>query len=122
MPDKIKSFTDLIAWQESHQLILQTYKLSKNFHKEETFSLTSQIRRAAISIASNIAEGFSRGTSKDKNQFYHTALGSLAELQSQLLVARDLGYLMRSEFSEVAKQSVVVRRLISGLLKSSQSY
>ena len=122
MTEKIRSFTDLVAWQESHKLVLLVYKLSKNFPKEELFALTSQIRRAVISIVSNIAEGFSRGTSKDKNQFYLIALGSLAELQSQLLVARDLGYLTKSDFTQVANQTVIVRKLLSGLLRSSQSY
>ena len=67
---KIQSFTDLYAWQEGHKLVIAVYKVTKEFPKEEMFGLTSQIIRCAISITSNIAEGFSRGTSKDKVQFY----------------------------------------------------
>lgn len=76
---KIKSFTDLNVWKEGHKLVLQVYKLTKEFPKEELFGLTNQIRRAAVSITSNIAEGFSRHSYKEKLQFYSTALGSLTE-------------------------------------------
>jgi len=89
---KIKSFTDLKAWQEAHKLVLMIYKISKSFPKEEIFGLTSQIRRAAISITSNIAEGFSRKSYLEKIQFYFTSLGSLSEVQSQLLIAKDVNY------------------------------
>lgn len=90
--NKIKSFTDLNAFKEAHKLALLIYKTTKYFPKEEKFSLIDQMRRAAISITSNIAEGFSRNTIKDKCQFYTLAQGSLSELQSQLLLAKDLGY------------------------------
>jgi four helix bundle protein len=112
---KIKSFTDLIAWKEGHKLVLVIYEITDDFPNKEQFGLTSQIRRAAVSITSNIAEGFSRNTSKDKCQFYGISYGSLTELQNQLIVARDVGYLNRSEFSKIAKQTVVVAKLINGL-------
>lgn len=111
----IKSFTDLYAWQEAHKLVLIIYKITKNFPKEEIFGLTSQMRRAAISITSNIAEGFSRNTIKDKYQFYSVAEGSLTELQNQLIAARDLSYLQNNSFQEYGKQTVVVHKLINGL-------
>jgi len=113
--NKIKSFTDLNAHKEAHKLVLLIYKITKDFPKEERFCLIDQIRRAAISITSNIAEGFSRNTIKDKCQFYSLALGSLSELQSQLLIAKDLKYLNQQTFNQIAQQSITVRKLISVL-------
>lgn len=84
----IKSFTDLDAWKESHKLVLEIYKITRNFPTSEKFGLTNQLQRSAISITSNIAEGFSRQSDKEKVQFYFTAAGTLSELQNQLLVAR----------------------------------
>jgi len=80
--EKIKSFTDLISWQEGHKLVLLIYAITKKFPKEELFGLVSQIRRCAISITSNIAEGFSRKSKKEKINFYHISLDSLTELQN----------------------------------------
>ncbi|MDQ1283984.1 MAG: hypothetical protein QG620_332 [Patescibacteria group bacterium] len=114
---KIKSFTDLYAWQEGHKLVLMIYKISKNFPREEMFGLVSQMRRAAVSITSNIAEGFSRATVRDKCQFYSMSHGSLTEIQNQLVIARDLGYLSKEEFDKVASQTITVHKLITGLKK-----
>lgn len=116
---KITSFTDLNAWKEGHKLVLEVYRVTKNFPKEEMFGLTNQMRRCAVSITSNIAEGFSRNTSKDKAQFYAISLGSVTELQNQLLVARDVGYLEKEEFNKIASQTIVVHKLVNGLIKSS---
>ena len=113
--NKIKSFTDLNAHKEAHKLVLIIYNTTKNFPQEEKYGLTDQIRRAAVSIASNIAEGFSRSTVKDKCQFYSIAYGSLSELQSQLLIAKDLRYINQLLFNQIAQQSIIVRKLISGL-------
>ncbi|MDD5760660.1 MAG: four helix bundle protein [Candidatus Pacebacteria bacterium] len=113
--NKIKSFTDLNAYKETHKLVLMIYQITKSFPKEERFGLVDQIRRAAISITSNIAEGFSRNTNKDKCQFYSLSLGSLSELQSQLLIAKDLKYLNQQAFNLIAQQSIIVRKLLSGL-------
>jgi four helix bundle protein len=106
MEMKIKSFTDLDAWKESHRLVIMIYGMTKNFPSEEIFGLTNQMRRAAISISSNIAEGFSRETNKDKKHFYIIAKGSLIELQCQLVAARDIGYLDAINFDLAAKQSI----------------
>jgi len=100
---------------------LSVYKATKSFPKEEMFCLTSQIRRAVISISSNIAEGFSRNSVKDKCKFYTIALGSLTELQNQLLIGRDLKYLAENDFQNVAQQTVRVSKLISGLKKIKNS-
>ncbi len=114
---KIQSFTDLYAWQEGHKLVIILYAVTKNFPKEEMFGLVSQMRRSAVSVTSNIAEGFSRNTIKDKIQFYCIAQGSLTELQSQLFIARDVGYLKGEDFDKISKQTVIVHKLITGLKK-----
>ena len=116
---KIKSFTDLVAWQEAHALVLEIYKATKEFPKEEQFGLTNQLRRAVVSITSNIAEGFSRNTRKEKAQFYRTALGSLIEVQNQFLIARDVGYISSEVFRQIADKTVRVSKLLNGLLKSA---
>ena len=115
---KIESFTDLNAWREAHQLSLKIYWLTDKFPDKEIYSLTSQLRRAAVSITSNIAEGFSRQGKKEKIQFYYTAKGSLTELQSQIILARDLGYIKQEDFKDLADKTVLVSKLIFGLIKS----
>ena len=117
---KIKSFTDLVAWQEGHQLVLMIYKETDTFPKKETFSLIDQMRRCAVSITSNVAEGFSRRTKKEKSRFYFIAKGSLTELQNQLLIAKDVGYLKRKKFDDIAQQTVQVSKLVQGLIKSQR--
>lgn len=117
---KITSFTKLNTWIEGHSLVLSVYKITKAFPRDEMFCLISQMRRCAVSITSNIAEGFSRQSYKEKIQFYLTALGSLTELQNQLLVARDVGYLSAEAFQAIASQTVVVSKLLNGLIKKSK--
>src|ERR1035438_6853460 len=111
----IKSFTDLDAWKEGHKLVLMIYELTKRFPREELFGLTAQIRKAVVSITSNIAEGFSRQTYKDKVHFYCMALGSLTEVQNQLMVARDLKYSSQDEFSAIYEQTVKESKILNGL-------
>ena len=120
--EKIKSFTDLQVWQEAHKLVLMIYQITKKFPKEELFSLVNQIRRAAVSITSNIAEGFSRQSFKEKIQFYYITRGSLTELQNQFLIARDLGYLSQEEFNNIAKQTVSVHKLLNAFIKKTKSF
>src|SRR5260221_14443086 len=117
----IKSFTDLQAWKEGHVLVLLIYKITKSFPAEERFCLIDQMRRCVISITSNIAEGFSRKGSKEKTQFYYMALGSLTELQNQLLVSRDIQYINTKLFHEIAEQTVHVSKLLNGLINSSRN-
>ncbi|MBI5733396.1 MAG: four helix bundle protein [Candidatus Kerfeldbacteria bacterium] len=90
---KIKTFTDLLAWQEGHKLVLMIYKITTDFPKTELFALVDQLRRAAVSITSNIAEGFSHQGYSEKIHFYSIAQGSVTEVQNQLLIARDIGYI-----------------------------
>lgn len=117
---KIRSFTDLHAWQQGHKLVLSIYKITKSFPQDERFGLTDQMRRCSVSITSNIAEGFSRRTQKEKAQFFYMTLGSITELQNQLLIARDLSYITSKDFQELAQQTITVSKLINGLIKSSK--
>jgi four helix bundle protein len=118
----IQSFTDLKSWQEGHRLVLMLYRMTKKFPKEELFGLTSQLRRAGVSITSNIAEGFSRNSYGEKLQFYSTALGSLTETQNQMLIAKDVGYCSSDEFSFIAKQTIAVSKTLNGLIKSTKIF
>jgi four helix bundle protein len=118
---KIQSFTDLNAWKDAHILVLHIYKTTKNFPKEEQFGLTNQIRRACVSITSNIAEGFSRNSYKEKVQFYCMALGSLTEMQNRLLIAKDLEYITINEFKILADKTVIISKLLNGLIKKSKT-
>lgn len=117
----IKSFTELVAWKRAHSLVINVYNITKSFPYEERFGLSDQLRRAVVSVTSNIAEGFNRRTAVDKNHFYGTALGSIAEIQSQLLISRDLNYLKSDIFQTLGSQTVEIHKLINGLIKSSQT-
>lgn len=100
---KIQKFTDLITWKEGHKLVLMVYKETKRFPVEEKYALIGQMRRAVVSFTSNIAEGFSKKSSKEKYQFYNTAKASMTELQNQLLIAKDVGYLSEESFKQIVK-------------------
>ena len=103
------------------KIILDIYKIIKEFPDRESFALNDQTRRAVISITSNIAEGFTRKSEKEKIKFYFISLGSLVEVQNLLLIARDVGYLKRDGFSKIAEQTIELSKLINGLIKSSSS-
>ena len=118
---KVKNFSDLVAWQVGHELVLEIYKMTKAMPKEEMFGLISQMRRATVSITSNIAEGFSRRTAADKKQFYTMALGSLTELQNQLLLSRDLKYIADEVHLSCESLAIRVHKLLCGLIKSAET-
>lgn len=103
-------------------MVLVIYDITKQFPKDELFGLVSQIRRCVVSITSNIAEGFSRLSYKDKARFYSISLGSTTELQNQLLIAKDVNYISKKEFQNIAEQSVKVHKIINGLIKSSKIF
>lgn len=117
-----KECTDLLAWKEGHQLALGIYKLSKTFPKEELFALTSQMRRPAVSITSNIAEGFGRQSVKEKVQFYYMAHGSLVELKNQLLIVKDLEYISSASFPLIEDRLITTHKLLRGLIKKTKSF
>lgn len=120
--NKIQSFTDLNTWKEGHRLVLMVYEITRKFPKEEIFGLSNQLRRAAVSITSNIAEGFSRQSYKEKVQFYSISLGSVTEAQNQILVARDIKYIDDNQFQKIAQQTIIVHKLINGLIKGSRNH
>ncbi|MBZ0180065.1 MAG: four helix bundle protein [Melioribacteraceae bacterium] len=113
--NKSKSFTELIVWQKAHKLVLNIYKLTKSFPKEELYSLTSQMRRSAISIPANIAEGYKKKTPKDKLRFFNVAEGFLEELKYYLILARDLKYCKIDDLIDPTNE---VGKLISGYTNS----
>ncbi|MFG0250125.1 MAG: four helix bundle protein [Phycisphaeraceae bacterium JB051] len=113
----VKRYEDLVAWQKAYQLVLQVYKVTRSFPKDEQFGLTSQVRRAAISIPSNIAEGWGRGSRKEYIRFLEIARGSIYELDTQLRLAKDLGYLQQQNW-EVLNLAHEVSKILNGLIIS----
>lgn len=110
----IQTFKEIVAWQKAHELVLTVYTITDSFPKKEDFVLTSQMRRCAISIASNIAEGFKRRTKNDSLHFYNMAQGSLEELKYQLLLSRDLRYIADDEYHTVSDKAEEVGKLLHG--------
>lgn len=109
--EKTKHFRELIVWQKAHQLVLNVYKLTKQFPKEELFALTSQLRRCAVSVPANIAEGYRKRTIPDKAKFMNIAQGSLDETHYYLILAHDLGYAHTEQLQESLEE---VGRLLTG--------
>jgi four helix bundle protein len=118
---KITDFKDLISWQKSHQYCVEIYKTTAHFPKSEQFGLTNQIRRAGVSIASNIAEGFGRRTSSDRLHFYDMARGSLHETQAQLLIALEVGFLSKDLYAMLEEMSTDCHKLLTGLINKTRS-
>lgn len=114
----VEKFEDLIAWQKARQLTCHIYTATRNDRFAKDFGLAGQIQRAAVSIMSNIAEGFERSNPSEFHHFLVIAKASCAEVRSQLYVALDTGYLSQSEFAELLDQSQEVSRVIGGLRAS----
>ncbi|MFD2785901.1 four helix bundle protein [Hymenobacter rubripertinctus] len=110
-----KNFQQLVVWQKAHQLVLMVYKVTESFPKHELFALTSQLRRAAVSVPANIAEGFRKRGPRDKLRFFNTAEGSLEETQYYFLLSRDLGY---ADTESLIEQANEVGRLLEAYGKS----
>lgn len=117
MVTAVKSYRDLIVWQKSMELVKRIYRLAGSFPAHERYGLADQMRRSAVSIPSNIAEGQARQHTAEFRQFPYVALGSLAELETQTLIARDVGYLSAEEQKEVDAVIVEVRRMLHGLIR-----
>jgi len=116
--NKGKGFKGLIVWQKAYALTLDIYRVSKKFPKEEMYGLVSQIRRAAVSIPANISEGYERNHRKEYIQFLFISKDSLGEVETHLLLAKDLGYLSEKEYLTIESKRSETARLLNGLIKS----
>ena len=115
------NFKELLVWQKSRELVKEIYLVTEKFPKEEQFGLISQLRRAAISIPSNIAEGCGRRTNKDTKRFIEIAQGSSFEVETQLILAYDLGFISKKESLIIWKQTEEVQKMIRGFGQSLDS-
>ena len=111
----MRSYKTLVVWQRAHKLVLEIYAVTDAFPSSERYGLTSQIRRAAVSIPANIAEGCSRGTDKDTANFFQISLGSAAELSYELLLAHDLGFIEEVEYQTLASEVEQIGRMLNTL-------
>lgn len=118
---KIGKFEELIAWQKARALTSKIYRVSRQGEFKRDFGLRDQIRKASVSVMSNIAEGFERGSPREFRQFLNIAKASCAEVRSQLYVALDVEYLEQQEFELLHKQAEEVARVVGGLIKSVQT-
>jgi four helix bundle protein len=119
---KIREFTDLKTWQEGHKLVVLIYNATKNFPKDELYSIVNQMRRAVASHTANIAEGFGRHFYKEKIQYYYQAQGSLTEVKNFLIIARDVKYLTESEFNVLMNQAQTTHKLLQGLITKTKTF
>ena len=114
----MRTHKDLEVWKEAVQLVTQIYEVIKGFPKEELYGLISQIRRSAVSIPSNIAEGAARNSEKEFIQFLYISLGSLSELETELIISKNLGYLKDEKEITLMQQIDSIRKMLSGLIHS----
>jgi four helix bundle protein len=113
----MKDFRSLLVWQKAHDLTLAVYKSTKNFPGDERFGLASQMRRSSSSVPTNIADGCGRNSNPDLNRFLHIAVGSTSELDYQLILASDLGFLAPDLRSELKPQKVEVQKMLGSLIR-----
>jgi len=113
----VKTYRELLVWQKSMLLVTEIYKLSKSFPKDESYGLTSQIRRCAVSIPSNIAEGYGRNSTSDYIRFLNIAVGSLYESQTDMEIALNLQYIDRHNFDKLYESSREIERMLSSLIR-----
>jgi four helix bundle protein len=116
----LKNYKELKVWQKAYQLCITIYKITKHFPKEERYGLTSQIRRSAVSVPSNIAEGYGRKTTQEYMQFLYIAYGSHCELETQIMLSKDLGYIKSDDFQKLQQDIGEVERMLKALIKSLQ--
>ena len=114
----LKNFRELIVWQKSYQLCLEIYRITRSFPKEEKYGLISQVRRAAVSVPSNIAEGYGRKTTPDYVRSLYVAYGSNCELETQILLSRDLLYINKEDSKKIQENIEEVERMLKALIKS----
>ena len=114
----MRDFKKIQVWQKAHQLTLRIYKITAAFPSDERFGLVSQIRRATASIPTNIAEGAGRETQKEFSRFIHIASGSASEVEYQLLLAHELGYISSEEYPSFEKDIIEIKRMLHGFAKA----
>lgn len=118
-----QSFEDVVAWKKAHAFVLSVYKITKDFPDDEKFGLTSQFRRAAVSIEANIAEGYRKIGKQDKLRFFNISQGSLSECKDYIILARDLGYINMEQYQEFWQASEEANRLLisycNGIINNS---
>ena len=117
----VRTFRDLVAWQKGMELVRAIYRLTQHWPPEETYGLTSQIRRAAVSVPSNIAEGHGRRADRELARFLGIAHGSLMEVETQLEIAFDLGYIPQSERDKLLALAGEVGRTVFGLIRKASN-
>ena len=117
----LKNCKDLIVWQKSYKLCLEVYRITAKFPKEEKYGLTAQIRRSAVSIASNIAEGNGRQTTKDYIRMLYISYGSVCELETQILLSGDLDLIEKSELTTLKNDTAEIERMVKALIKSLEN-
>ncbi|MBL1222152.1 four helix bundle protein [Chryseobacterium sp. L7] len=115
------NYKELLVWQKSVNFVTEIYICTKNFPKEEIYSLTSQIRRSSVSIPSNIAEGHSRRSTLDYLQFLKIARGSCAELETQLIISRNLDYISLEDFQELSNKASEIAKMLNAIITKLQS-
>lgn len=115
-----KGHRDLVAWQKAMKLVSEIYRATRGFPKEEIYGLTVQLRRAAVSVPSNLAEGRGRTSRREFHQFVSQARGSLTEVETQLEIAQDLGYLDEAAAVDLLKKASEIARMLNGLLVWSE--
>jgi four helix bundle protein len=113
----VGNFRSLTVWQKSYRLVVNIYRSTSGFPKEELFGMTSQMRRAAASIPANIAEGSGRGSDHELRRFCHIALGSANELEFFLLLSHDLGYLEKQRYEKLNENTIEIQRMLAGLIQ-----
>jgi four helix bundle protein len=116
MEEKIKTFKDLRIWQKGIEIVNDIYRITKSFPKEELYGLTAQMRRCAVSIPSNIAEGFKRYHNKEYKQFLYIALGSCAELETQIIISKNLDYLKQEKTEKIYEDLSYISKMINVLI------
>lgn len=114
----MQSYKELTVWQKSVELVSEMYQVTKRFPKEEMYGLISQIRRSAVSVPSNIAEGWGRGSTQEYIRFLTIARGSLMELETQLIISEKLTYLTSEQQAALSKSIEQIGRMLNGLIKS----
>jgi four helix bundle protein len=117
----LQSYRELLVWQKAVDLALLVYRFSEGFPKREIYGLTAQIRRAAVSIPSNIAEGYGRGSRKEYIQFLSIAQGSLKEMETQMIIAERLGYATSAQANRVLSDAEIVGKMLGSLIRSLRS-